>query len=132
MIDFNPRSGSPSQLAHDAESWLRSLPSFDAGDALERVGSEVADLVPGRRRSRRWPAWAGWALPAVVATIAVATIATLWLLTHRSPTADRYGLEGMVPDADFDRDAGIRAASEGMQAPDQAGTPADDANLGAL
>ena len=125
MIEINAKS--PSQLADDVESWLHSLPSFDAGDALERVGSEVADLVPGRRRSRRW---VGFVAPAAVTAIAVAVVATLWVLTHRSPTPDRFGLEDMVPDtADFDRDAGIRAASEGMPAPAQAGT--NDAALGA-
>lgn len=125
MIEINAKS--PSQLADNVESWLRSLPAIDPAGAFERVGSEVGDLIPGRRRSRRW---IGWVRPAAVTAIAVAVVATLWVLTHRSPTPDRFGLEEMVPDAaDFDRDAGIRAASEGMPAPAPAGIPADDGAL---
>ena len=57
MIEINAKT--PSKLADDVESWLRTLPSFDAGEAIERVGSEVADLIPGRRRSRL-AGLAGW------------------------------------------------------------------------
>lgn len=136
MIEINAKSAS--QLADDVESWLRSLPAIDPGEALDRVGSELgrvgsemADRVPGRRRSRNW---LSLALPVVVmAAIGVTVAATLWVLAHRAPTPDGFGLEEMVPDAeDFDRDAGIRAASEGMPAPDQAGFPADDGNLRAV
>ena len=134
MIEINTKA--PSKLADEVESWLRSLPAIDPAEAFDRVGSELgrvgsemADLVPGRRRSRNW---LGMALPALVLTaIGITVAATLWVLTHRSATPDRFGLEGMVPDAEhFDRDAESRAAGEGMPAPDQAGLPADDGNLG--
>jgi hypothetical protein len=101
----------PTQLAQDVEDWIRSLP-IDPGEALERVGSEVADLVPGRRRSRDWTAVM---LPAVVAAVTFAAVAAIWVLAHRGPTAAGSGVEAMVPDADeFDRDAVLRAEGEGM------------------
>lgn len=129
MIEFKSPMGSPSKLADEVESWIRSLPSIDPGETLERVGTGVADLVPRRRRSRGWTAFA---VPAVMAALAVLIGATMWLLARRAPTADRFGLETMVPDTtDFDRDAGLRAATEGMAAPDRTGAPADDADLGA-
>ena len=110
---------------------LNALPEIDPAE-LRR---DALRVIPGRRRGRRWsnlglPGVV--ALPAVLVAIALAVLGARWLLARRWQTPVPRELESAVQDpADFDRDAMIRAATEGMEAFNVRPAPASARDAGA-
>jgi hypothetical protein len=105
-------------------NWLNALPDVDPAE-LRR---DALRVIPGRRRERRWPSLGlpgAVALPAILVAVALAIVSTRWLLARRWQTPVPAELEPAVQDPeDFDRDAVIRAATEGMEAFDFPMAPA--------
>ena len=103
---------------------LEALPDFDPGE----LGRDALRVISGRRRARRWT---GWAMPgAIVVAVALGVVAAGWLMARRWQTPVPDALQPAVQNpAEFDRDAVIRAATEGMDAHDLHATsvPARDA-----
>lgn len=134
MFALNARRGSALQLPKSARDWLDALPEalpditlpdIDPGE-LRR---DALRALPGGRRERNR---AIWVLPGVLVAIALGVVGARWLLARRWEAQVPAALQPAVQDPlEFDRDAMIRAATEGMEAFDDTMAPVASRDAGA-
>lgn len=129
MFAMNTRRGPALQLPRGAREWLDALPDALPDFDPDELRRDALRALPGRRRERNW---AVWALPGVIVAVALGIVGARWLLARRWETPVPDSLQPAVQDpVEFDRDAMIRAATEGMEAFDDPMVPASGRAAGA-